>query len=263
VHTIHRLYSKEFDFEEGTVPVRSVLLATTPRAGSTVFAEQMWKTGAMGAPMEYPSIRNRRELFQRLRSESWSDYWDKVRHRRTSPNGVFSYKMFPCNLLEIARKEPALYKKISSTHIIFLTRQDQLSQAISLVKASQTGAWFCDTDHKHSLIYDAELISTCLASIRKQLGFWEDFFLATGARVHRVTYEQLLENRGSVLSKIAAHIEVELTPDRTISIPMIRMQRDALSEEWRLRFLEERNELSDLREQTRRNAADVSTRDLP
>jgi trehalose 2-sulfotransferase len=53
MHVINRLYMAEFDFRTKVEQRLSYMIATVPRSGSTYFAIQMWRTGVLGAPMEY------------------------------------------------------------------------------------------------------------------------------------------------------------------------------------------------------------------
>src|SRR3954466_5530762 len=104
MHTVAALYSASHDFprrEEG--PSNTFMLATIPRSGSTYFAIRLWQTGALGAPMEYLNFPILGRLLKRLRVDLPMDarsvlkYWKAVKALRTSPNGVFGYKMFMNN----------------------------------------------------------------------------------------------------------------------------------------------------------------------
>jgi trehalose 2-sulfotransferase len=239
MHTIQRLYSGEFDFPARTeAPSVRLMLAGTPRSGSTVFAEQLWKTGVLGAPLEYLALPNRRELYARLKSTDWLDYWDKVRLLRTSPNGVFSYKMFVANLMQIIQNQPELYDRLWPTHIVYLTREDELGQAISFFRARTTGAWFanCKSDVSR---YNGRAIRQCLFDIRAQNAFWERFFISCDADVLRVRYEDVFRHSGAVDARIARHAGVELSDTARITLPMLEVQRDHTTDVFRSLYLAE------------------------
>ena len=47
-------YEAKFDFPaRDRAPERSYLLATVPRSGSTYLSHVLWRTGCLGAPLEY------------------------------------------------------------------------------------------------------------------------------------------------------------------------------------------------------------------
>lgn len=242
MHIVTKLYSPEFDFPQCSQPLKaSVMLATLPRSGSTVFAEYMWRTGVMGAPMEYPNLVNRQGTFERLGSTSWADYWGRIQAVRTGPNGIFSYKMFMSNMLEIARSHPDLHRRIVSTHVVYLTREDTLGQAISYSRAIRSRAWFADVLGEKPVEYSQQHITSCIRSIHRQKAFWENVFRVTGTEVLRVTYEQFQGDPEEVMERVAGFIGVELPACDLVDIPILRVQRDTTSDEWRERYLAESN----------------------
>jgi len=243
MHTINRLYTAEFDFQEHeSPPTKTLMLATIPRSGSTFFAECLWRTGKLGSPMEYANLPNRSEMFNRLGASDWCDYWDKVKRVRTSPNGVFSYKMFGRNLLEISREHRDLYWKIASTHVVYLTRDDVLGQAISYSRAIKSKAWFAGVKNARGVEYSGAHIAACIRSIHQQRAFWESAFTLADADVLRISYEDFLRNQDATLRRIVSFVGESYCADTELTIPMIEKQRDEISEEWRQRYLEEHGE---------------------
>ena len=241
MHIINRLYSAEYDYPEANLPPeKSVMIASLPRSGSTIFCEHMWRSGCLGAPMEYPAIPYSSDLYSRRRSDSAEDYWRKVQSRRTSPNGIFSYKIFVNNLLNISREHPGLYRQMEATHIVYMTREDELGQAISHSRAMRSGIWFSGVNRRDQVPYDAEHINKCLHHIGEQKAFWEDVFRKSGTRVHRVTYEAFLRDPEEAIHAVAAFVGVSIDPERHIDIPLISPQRDETTVEWRRRFLADR-----------------------
>lgn len=242
MHIIHKLYSEDFDFPNFQgAPRLSYMVATMPRSGSTTFVQHLWRTGGLGAPMEYPAMLNRRALYDRLSSSSWPDYWEKIQRLRTSPNGVFGYKMFVWNLLDVGRRQPDLYRAFNWTKIVYLTRNDILGQAISHSRALRSEAWFSGVPAKE-IEYDGDHIALSYKSILKQRSFWEDVFRTTGATPVRVTYEDFLEDKDREVCRVASHLEVALAESTPIDIPLIDKQRDQTTNIWRSRFIEEGRE---------------------
>lgn len=240
MHLINRLYDSEFDFPIRSEPHRlELMIASTPRSGSTIFTEYLWSTGVLGAPMEYPALPNRKILYDRLESKNWCDYWSKVIKLRTSPNGVFSYKMFPVNWLHICRRQPELYAKLSPTHVIYLYRVDVLGQAISRSRAMRTNIWFAGYEEQ-AIEYSESHISRCIQYIANEEAFWTAVFERLEWPLFRISYEEFMSNRDASLRAICDHVEVTFDPTQRKELPLISKQRDATTQLWRERYLKER-----------------------
>lgn len=240
MHTIRRLYSKEFDFPALGQPERkSIMLATLPRSGSTTFAINMWRAGCLGAPMEYANFQIMEQLFNRLESHDWIDYWAKVKSIRTGPNGVFSYKMFPNNFLYIARNHKEVLKELSPSYVVYLTRENALEQAISLYRASKSKSWFAGVTPKEGVDYDTNEIASTIRRINAWKNSWENVFSLTKVLVFRVTYERFLLERNNVMSEIATFVGEKLDDKLFLDIPDIDVQRDGTTKDWVSRYRNE------------------------
>ncbi len=241
MHIINRLYEAEFDFPPSHVnPKVQYMVATLPRSGSTFFCIQCWRTGALGAPMEYPKIDLNLPLKSRIEGgDDIEFYWQTVLKLRTSPNGVFGYKMFMSDYMEMGRRYPSMLKHFVPDHVIYLTRKDLLSQAISYSKAIRSNVWFAGVPVKQKPIYDRKHIQECKDMLLSQQQFWEDVFALTSTSVLRVTYEELLGNRKETLEKVGDFVGVRFTREQEVDIPCIEPQGDGESLVWRGRFLGE------------------------
>ena len=240
MHIVNRLYDSEFDFPVHNGSHKFVLMiASTARSGSTIFVEYLWSTGVLGAPMEYPALPNRKILYDRLESESWCDYWSKVIKRRTSPNGVFAYKMFAVNWLHICRRQPSLYSMINPTHVIYLYRVDVLGQAISRSRALRTNVWFSGYD-EDQVEYDEEHISRCIQSIANEENFWFSVFNRLRLPLLKINYEDFMRDRERRIKSICDHVGVNFDMSERKELPLISKQRDAISKAWRERYLNDR-----------------------
>lgn len=248
MHIIRRLYREEFDFPATKNGKASYMLATTPRSGSTFFSTLLWRTGVAGAPMEYlnfvavaadmmPRLGFDAHQVRTMTDDELSHYWKMVKEVRTSSNGVFSYKMFMMNISYLFNRHPKfLFEEISPDHVIYLTRQDILSQAISYARAIQTKVWYTDAGDAALASYEYGRIKRARDGLLAQHKFWEGYFLHTGIDPIRITYEDLLENASSTVESVLARMNLALEPRRQIAIPDFKRQRDDVTEEWRLRF---------------------------
>lgn len=235
------LYGSEFDFPNfDTLPRREYMLAALPRSGSTFLAMEMWRTGVMGAPMEYlnalfASIIGHRLMIRNINEEMLT-YWSGVKRLRTSANGVFGYKMFISFYLEFGKGCPEMLHCLTPDKVVFLTRSSLTEQAVSYSRAIRSDSWFYDVRERERPEYDADHILQCIDSLQYQLDFWHELFELTGTSVHHVSYEDVLDDPRGVLEGIADFLGVKIHPEVAIALPHIKIQRDAESVEWVRRF---------------------------
>ena len=239
MHISLRLYTPTFDYPRryGT-PVKQLMIATVPRSGSTAFCLELWRTGLLGAPLEYTNLevmkrdpRWRKLLRRDLR------FWRELQRMRTGTNGVFAYKFFVQGYIEILTKKPALLPYISPTHVVYFTRNDKLAQAISYSKAIRSGAWFAKISAREPCEYDETHIRECLDLLSRQEESWEHVFDITNTSPLRVTYEEFMSSPSAVVQAVLGYVVPGSVVRQSLRIPQLEIQRDAVSEDWRRRFL--------------------------
>lgn len=234
------LLESRYDFpERHGAPNCEVMIAAIPRSGSTMFSLDLWESGVLGAPLEYLNFRLMKS------SKRWQglidapiDYWNYVQKVRTSPNGVFSYKMFSSQYQQIAQVSEELLSRIAPKHVIYLTRDDIDAQAVSYSKAIQGMAWFADVAQQKTAVYSYNHIVECKNILRRQMDDWEYIFDITGTSVLRIAYEDVLKNKDSVVATVVQHITGS-SDVRTLPIPRLKVQRDNSSRQWIQLFAEE------------------------
>jgi len=138
-------YEEKFDFPSRPgLPERIYLLATVPRTGSTYVSHLLWRSGYLGAPLEYLNFLAEGPYgFAHGRAEKQTALWRSALHRRTSSNGVFGVKSFPLQLRELQRDNPSLLLEVFATlfpargkrFIVRLKRRDSVAHAISFARA--------------------------------------------------------------------------------------------------------------------------------
>lgn len=247
-HVINQLYGKEYDFNCGHTPSITYMLATLPRSGSTFCSIHLWRTGLLGAPMEYLNFRVMGKLFNRLGYQPTKQgylsqnkvrkYWRDIQLLRTSPNGVFGYKMFTSNYLEIAKHHPRLLGMISPNRVIYLTRKDEIGQAISFSRAARSKIWFAGFSNSDHTEYDFDHISFFHKKISLQKRSWENIFALTNCRPIRIYYEDLLLDPETVIKDAKIQMGIE-TLSEPIFIPLIERQTDEKSHAWRKQYMQD------------------------
>ena len=250
VHVTVRLYSPDLDFNcFDSNPLGSYMLASIPRSGSTYCAIKFWQTGLLGAPVEYLNFHVVAEFLQRLGYrvdenggvpiQQMSGYWRNVQRLRSSPNGMFGYKMFATNYREIARRVPEFLREITPHYVIYLTRKDVVGQAMSYSRAQRSKVWFAGVARTPEVDYDYAHIKSCLRSIEAQKTAWEHVFALTGIEPIRITYEDMLASPSAVVGRVLNAMGIEPDMRCAVSVPMIERQTDGISKAWRERFMQD------------------------
>src|SRR5438445_9241334 len=87
-------YEGKFDFRRRVAaPDIPYMLASLPRSGSTWFSHLLWRTGCLGAPLEYLNFEAAGPYYFAASSpDVQRQLWECLAHRRTSANGVFGVK---------------------------------------------------------------------------------------------------------------------------------------------------------------------------
>lgn len=188
-------------------PIAPYLIACSQRTGSTILANYLWSSGTLGAPMSYfnPDVIQRVWKTERLQTDA--DYFHYLRDRRSSPNGVFGYKVQIPHLRGMRRATPFLHAKIRTRHVIFLKRRNEIAQAISLYKAETTGKYSTvHADKGISAAYDFAAILARLKRIRRHNEAWEAHFREEGISPLRSFYEDVKAD----MPKLAADLHRQL-----------------------------------------------------
>lgn len=166
-------------------------------------------------------------------------YWSDVQRLRTSSNGMFAYKMFASNYHEISKKFPEFLQQITPSYVVYLTRRDEIGQAMSYSRAQRSKIWFAGGPNAPIVDYDYGHIKACLRSVKEQKSLWESVFNMTGTDPIRIYYEDLLIHESSTVVSVLRAMGIQPNPESAIHVPMIMRQTDGISREWRERFLED------------------------
>jgi LPS sulfotransferase NodH len=243
---VGELYEADYDFPHARgAPRLRYMLATTQRSGSNLLALSLWRSGGLGAPLEYMRAASIAALQRRL-GASRAAYWQALQQRRTSPNGAFGFKAFGSHLKECGRDMPELLEVgLPVDRIIFLTREEKDCQAISLARATQTDAWTASTRPAAEASFDRDLITGCRRFIERQEDAWLRYFDRLKATPVFVTYESVVHEPDRTIQRVAQSFGVDLAACRRVNVPALRRQADDRSQEWLRRFRQSRLERRD------------------
>jgi LPS sulfotransferase NodH len=215
-------YEGKFDFP-ARAPERLYLLATVPRTGSSHLSHLLWRTGCLGAPLEYLNFDKSGPYFFAHAAPDQQDWlWRSVLRRRTSPNGVFGVKCFPSQLEALHRSNPALLSAIWSAllpagrlgRIVHLARRDRTAHAISYARATISGIWRKEqeTGAGGEPEYSAAALATAERWIDMQAAAWEEMFGSLRIEPLRLWHEDVVARPGEAVRQVADYLGVALDP---------------------------------------------------
>lgn len=230
-----QLYDRPFDFPRVRSPRSTYMIAAIPRTGSTLLSVLLWRTGILGAPLEYLNYKNHGWLIDQLGNGDVEKYWREIKQLRTSPNGVFGYKAFLQNLHETAKKYGDVLEDITPKQVIYLTRRDRISHAISYALASQTNAWFADVKYQKQPRYDPKMIAHMQEAIRIQEESWEKVFEMKDVKPIRLEYEDLVSDPDNAVRTIIKALGVR-APINSLNIPLVKRQSKPINKRWIKRY---------------------------
>jgi LPS sulfotransferase NodH len=239
------------------VETRSFLaIASVERTGSTLLCSILRGTHLAGTPIEYLNIQTKN--FERIRSEcgqpkiklthrpiarvrkltgrypwrdisyfsstSWRRYLSAIAQQHTTLNGVFGVKMhwsqYKRHMLDMGVDASFWNVPVKWVRI---TREDELRQAISFVRAAQTESWNSNMATKADPVYDADENSD-----------WDVYFAQNNIAPLHITYEQLTRDMDATIRRVMSFIE---TPIDVVPEPQTKKQGDSINKEWAERFL--------------------------
>lgn len=129
------------------------------------------------------------------------------------------------------------------THFIHLTRQDKLAQAVSYIRAQQSGLWHRHADGSElerlsaetDPVYDAAAIAAQIAEFEAFEQVWSNWFDCNGIDPLLLTYEDLAASPSQVLRQVLAFLELDERRAETVS-PSVEPLSDAVNADWMARF---------------------------
>lgn len=225
-----------------SVPPRfTVILATSERTGSEWLCEIMGATGVLGRPSEYLNGFWMRRFIPDYPDDALQQV-ALARRFGVTANGCLAIKMHPWHFDRLP-KDAVFTEFFPNPKFVFLTREDHLGQAISLVRARQTEKFRSITSETRQPEYNPQQISAALDEVVISQARWSKFFSRNGIQPLRLTYETFVSAPSAALEKIAKFAGVALPFRRCQVQARLGVQRDELNNAWRERFLSENRSL--------------------
>ena len=198
--------------------------------------------GALIGAIRKISGRNAWRNIEYFSNASWHAYLNRAAELNTTPNGVFGIKMHYNQYDEhmLQRGIDANYWKVPIKWVR-ITRDNEVRQAISLVRAEQSNQWNSNMSAVREPVYDEQAIVKALETISIANKNWDAYFAKHSITPLFVTYEQLTRDMDSTVRRIMSHIN---TPIETVPEPQTKRQSDGASAQWEKQFLHSRPEFA-------------------
>jgi trehalose 2-sulfotransferase len=238
------------------------ILCATPRSGSTLLCDMLADAGKAGRPQSY---------YRRQGIAHWAGQWGlaadqanfaaaylaAVKLAGTSENGIFGLRIMWETLAELSGTLAHLYPQLPTDAARFdaafgealyvhLSRRDKVAQAVSWLRAEQSGVWhrFADgaireqTGLPAPARYDGARIAALCNNLIADDAAWNNWFSAQDIRPVRLTYEAIASAPREALATILAALGVDTERAAHVEIRAGKLA-DSTSMNWVQRFRNE------------------------
>ncbi|MCX2724359.1 Stf0 family sulfotransferase [Roseibium salinum] len=241
----------------------SYVICTSPRSGSTLLCKLLAATGIAGKPGSHfhePSLQSWLDHFDlsfepsRREPEILADVFRAAIAKGSGSTGIFGLRLQRHSFEFFIRKLAVLHPHQTSdrqrfetafgrTLFIHLTRQDKVGQAVSCVKAEQTGLWHLAPDGTElerlappqEPVYDREELRVCYDRFTAFDQEWRSWFETQAIEPLRITYEALASDSSGALREILARLGVNPAAADGVS-PGVAKLADETNRDWAARF---------------------------
>ena len=242
---------------------QSYVICTSPRSGSTLLCRLLREVGDAGLPDSHfhePSLEKwlgyygfRKDEFSTQKEALKAVFHSAYEHGKGAGQ-VFGLRLQRHSFSFFIEQLSVLYPSISDdklrmeaafgrTLFVHLTRENKLDQAISYVKAKQSGLWHKAPDgtelerlsEPKELVYDAAAIAAQLELSEQMEAEWEEWFANEQIQPLRITYDELSAAPYATLMRVLQTLGLEHEPKAEVMPPVAKLA-DATNQEWAERF---------------------------
>jgi len=242
---------------------RSYILCTSPRSGSTLLCKLLSASNVAGQPASYfhePSVASW-QAYLGLEAKSSEPEADALRsvfdaavEKGTRGTGLFGLRLQRHSFDFFIEKLGVLYPEgptdadrlkaaFGKVLFIHLTREDKIGQAISYVRAEQSGLWHRAADGSElerlsaprPLEYDLVALKECHDRFIRFDSDWLAWFAEQGIVPLTITYEDLAADPQATLRRVLERLGLEASA-ADHAVPGVAKLADATNAEWAMRL---------------------------
>ncbi len=241
----------------------SYMICTAPRSGSTLLCRLLAETGVAGKPASHFHEPSLADWTRRLRVDPAADASESeiveaciqaALARGRSDNGLFglrlqrpSFAFFFSKLALVHAEggsERARFEGVfGRTLFIHLSRADKVEQAVSCLKAEQTGLWHVAADGSDlervgppgAPEYDAQKLQAWVEAMTGYDRDWNAWFAAEAITPVRIAYDDLSRDPQGTVRRVLGALGLDPVAADRVS-PSIRKMADDTNRDWAARF---------------------------
>jgi len=220
------------------------IICTSPRSGSTLLCKLLSATNVAGNPESY---------FHKPSIASWLAHLG-LSHETTLSEVNTLYLIFNTAKSKgslntgIFGDRQRIESEFGDVCFIHLTRLDKVAQAISLLKAEQTGLWHIAADgtelerlsEPQLPTYDAVALNKRVEEVTKYDHCWVTWFRDEKIHPFRITYEELSSDPTGTLVRILTHLGIDGKAAANVE-PEVAKMSDRVSHDWAKRYRSDSN----------------------
>ena len=242
---------------------QSYIICATPRSGTTLLCDLLTDTEVAGRPDSF---------FRRQSIHWWAQYLDvsvaewsgeyefdqsylaAVHHEGAGGTQVFGMRLMWEHVDCLSKRLGVLYPGLSSdsarfraafgtTCFVHLSREDKVAQAVSRIKAEQTGLWHVNANGterervrpEQTAVYDDRGLSEQVAECEREDTAWVNWFVRQEIHPVHITYEALSNRPQATLAIVLSALDLDPNIAGTVEPRTMKLADDA-SCEWITRF---------------------------
>ena len=240
---------------------RSYFLCATPRSGSTLLCDLLTATGVAGRPASYFREEDVADWARRLNvpPEAGSGafaraYVDAVARHGAGGTGLFGCRIMWPSLGSLSDRLDLVHPGLPGAAAriarafgpplyVHLTRADKVAQAVSLLRALQSGIWHRNRDgsmregpeRPSPTSYDRARLAELVAELTRDDESWTAWFAENGIVPVTVDYDTLVAEPQRTLAGILAALGLDPAPAARVEPGTARLA-DGESLGWVRRF---------------------------
>lgn len=244
---------------DGAAPAGGYIICCAPRSGSTLLCDLLAATLRAGVPDSF---------FMRQVDPVWAQVWGLPERgdlteaaygaaylaaaiaAGSGDTGVFGLRLMQENLGDLMQMIDGVYPGLALDRarlraafgdmiFIHLSRADKVAQAVSLIKAQQTGLWHVAPDGRElerlspprPPAYDFARIAAVVAELQAQDVAWLNWFAAQRIAPLCIEYDTLSADPVAVVGQVCAALGVQ-APLAADARPGVAKLADATSAAW-------------------------------
>ena len=225
------------------------VICTAPRSGSTLLCGLLRATGVAGNPGSHfhtPDIAAWRAVYGLAPDAPLADLLEAGRTAGSAGGSVYGLRLQSHSahyfFTQLGGGRLAFEAVFGLTRWIWLRREDVVAQAVSCVRAQQTGLWHRAPDGTEierlappaPPHYDRAAIAQHVTEFEGAQAMWRDWFMAEGIEPLKLSYRDLSADPAKGLADVLGYLGLPAPADK-VAVPTQRLA-DEINEDWIARF---------------------------